>query len=114
MKSDGVFIKHILEEISFLKEESKDLEYDGLLGNETLKRAFARSIEIIGEASKNISPEFKKKHLEVEWSRIAGMRDKLIHEYFGVDWEIVWNVIESKLPEFETILLNVYKKEFEK
>lgn len=58
-----------------------------------------RSLEVIGEATKNLSDEFKAGHPEVEWRKIAGMRDKLIHHYFGVDWAVVWIVLENKIPQ---------------
>lgn len=58
-----------------------------------------RSLEVIGEATKNLSDEFKAGHPEVEWRKIAGMRDKLIHHYFGVDWAMVWIVLENKIPQ---------------
>lgn len=104
MKDDGVFIRHILDELSYLKENAKGLDFEDFLEDETLKRAFARSIEIIGEASKNISEEMKEKHTGIEWNKITGMRNRLIHGYFGVNWKIVWDVIVNKLPELENQL----------
>lgn len=67
--------------------------------DEVLQRACLRSLEVIGEATKNLSDEFKAGHPEVEWRKIAGMRDKLIHHYFGVDWAMVWIVLENKIPQ---------------
>ena len=63
-----------------------------------MHRATTRSIEIIGEATKNISPDFRRKYREIEWKEIAAMRDKIIHFYFGIKWEIVWDVIKNKIP----------------
>jgi uncharacterized protein with HEPN domain len=98
MKSDAVYLQHILDEIEFLQRATAMIDFDSFLANETLTRATARSIEIIGEASKNLSADFRKRHKEIEWKQLAGMRDKLIHGYFGVNWVIVWDVITNKLP----------------
>lgn len=66
--------------------------------DETIMRAFVRSIEIIGEASKNVSEEFKQINDAVEWRAMARMRDKLIHGYFGIDFEIIWDVLLNEIP----------------
>jgi len=98
MKHEEVFLKHILEEINFLLSKIEGKKMEELLADELLKRACARSLEIIGEAAKNISPVFQKKHTDIEWKKLAGLRDKIIHYYFGVNWDIVWDVIQNKLP----------------
>jgi uncharacterized protein with HEPN domain len=98
LKDSKVFLKHIIDEISYIIKETKLLSFDDLLKNETLKRALTRSLEVIGEASKNISDDFKKAHPEIEWRELAGLRDKLIHFYFGVDWKVVWDVVKNKIP----------------
>jgi len=67
--------------------------------DETLKRAVVRSIEIIGEASKNVDVRLKAAHPEIEWKSVAGMRDRLIHAYFGIDYDIVWDVAKNKVPD---------------
>lgn len=64
----------------------------------TLKRAFVRSVEVIGEAVKRIPESVRVKYPNIEWRAIAGMRDKLIHDYFAVDYEIVWDVVTNKIP----------------
>ena len=102
MKSDSEYLKHILDEIHFVMQETKGLTFSDFMNNEMLKRACTRSLEIIGEAAKNLSPEFRKKHKEIEWKKLAGMRDKIIHFYFGVNWDIVWDVIEKRLPELKS------------
>ncbi|MDI6807725.1 MAG: DUF86 domain-containing protein [Candidatus Eisenbacteria bacterium] len=107
MKHDEVFVKHILEEVDFILEKSKNLEYEVLLRDETLKRAFLRSLEVIGEAAKNVSPDFAKTHSEIEWRALAGLRDKLIHQYFGVKLDIVWDVIKNKLPRLKEQIENI-------
>jgi uncharacterized protein with HEPN domain len=101
MKQDRVYVQHIFDEIDFLLNESNKLDYDTFIESEIYTRAFSRSLEIIGEAVKSLSSEFKELHTEIEWKKIAGMRDKLIHEYFRVDYEIMWDVIKNKLPNIK-------------
>lgn len=101
MKEDKVFLRHILDEIDFLIDETEGINFEEFMKNEVLKRACSRSIEIIGEAAKNLSAEFKERNRDIEWKKISGLRDKIIHYYFGVNWDIVWDVIENKLPELK-------------
>jgi uncharacterized protein with HEPN domain len=95
------YLKHILDEIEYIRTETSKLSKDDFLQNNTLKRAFVRSLEIIGEAAKKIPDAFKQKYGHIDWRSIAGMRDKLIHAYFGVDYDIVWDVIVNKLPTLQ-------------
>ncbi|HCY76202.1 MAG TPA: hypothetical protein DHV28_09800 [Ignavibacteriales bacterium] len=104
MKQDKVYLQHIFDEIDFILNETKKLDYDKFIESEIYTRAFSRSLEIIGEAVKNLSSDFKESHNEIEWKKIAGMRDKLIHEYFRVDFEIMWDVIKNKLPEIHLLI----------
>ena len=92
------YLHHILDEISYLMYQKEKLEKDKFIKDETLKRAFVRSIEIIGEASKKIPQNIKRQYPHIEWKAISGMRDKLIHDYFGVDHELVWDVVIHKIP----------------
>lgn len=99
MKDDKVFIRHMLDEINFIVEKSEDLELQQLMKDEILTRAFIRSLEVIGEASKNISLDFKERHSEIPWRELAALRDKLIHHYFGVNWNIVWDIVKNLMPK---------------
>ena len=103
-------LQHIRDEIKYLLSTSKNLTFDEFSQNQTLIRAFSRSLEIIGEATKKIPQSFKDKYPQVQWRQIAGMRDKLIHEYFGIDLEIVWDVIQNKLPELKDQLLMIFNE----
>lgn len=91
----------------YIIEHSADLERGDFLQNETLKRAFVRSIEIIGEAAKHVPDDFRSAHPEFEWRAMAGMRDRLIHGYFGVDYELVWDVVVNKIPKLRQQLVQL-------
>ncbi len=92
------YLRHILDEADYLLQHSKGLTREEFLKDETVKRAFVRSIEIIGEAVKNVNPELRNRYPDVEWRAMAGMRDRVVHNYFGVDYDIVWDVVVRKMP----------------
>ena len=102
------YLRHILAEADYLLDSSKGLSRERFLDDETLKRACVRSLEIIGEATKKLPDEFWAKHPDVQWRAMAGTRDRLIHGYFGVDYDLVWDVVQTKVPalkrEIERIL----------
>ena len=100
-KQPEEYLKHILKEVNYLLTESANIEVGDFLKNETQMRAFSRSLEIIGEAAKQVPEGFRILHPEIDWKSMAGMRDRLIHHYFGVDYEIVWDVIENEIPKLK-------------
>lgn len=93
------YLQHILAETDYLAKQAAHLERGEFLADETFKRAFVRSIEIIGEATKHIPDNFRLQYPRIKWRAMAGMRDRLIHGYFGVDYEIVWDVAANKAPQ---------------
>jgi uncharacterized protein with HEPN domain len=76
----------------------ESVSFEDFFSNEEKKRAIVRSLEIIGEATKNIPVDFKLNWSGIEWKQMSGMRDRLIHDYFGVDYQIVWDVVRNKIP----------------
>ncbi len=99
MKRDvRVYIEDVLESISAIEEYTQTLTEEEFYNNRQVQDAVLRRFEIIGEAVKNIDKNFKGKYPDIPWKSIAGMRDVLIHEYFGVNLKRVWNVIKTDVP----------------
>ncbi|PJZ78967.1 HepT-like ribonuclease domain-containing protein [Leptospira neocaledonica] len=111
MKFDIEYLNHIKDEIDFLNLKSKTLNRNDFLSDETTKRAFVRSIEIIGEAATKISDPFKNKYPEIEWKKLSATRNRLIHGYFVVDYEIVWDLVTNKIPTLEIQIVVIFEKE---
>jgi uncharacterized protein with HEPN domain len=109
------YLRHIYDECLFIKSViGDDFSKEVLLKDEILKRAVVRSLEIIGEATKKIPADFKLKWDSINWKNMAGMRDRLIHDYIGINYSIVWDVVKNKIPELfkqiEKVIENENKK----
>ncbi len=114
MSKDNLnFLMHIQDEIDYVNSVliDKAITKKLFMQNETLKRAFVRSLEIIGEATKKMSKEFKSDWNEVEWKNMAGMRDRLIHDYMGINYNIVWDVVTNKLPDLKIKIDRIIEEE---
>jgi len=94
-------LQHVKDEVEYLIEDSQEITFDIFIADKTRIRAYARSLEIIGEATKKLPKKFRDKYPDIEWKGMAGLRDKLIHDYFGVDFELVWDVINKKIPDLK-------------
>lgn len=103
------YLRHILVEADYLIDRGAGLPFEAFLADETLRRAFVRSLEIIGEAAKKVPDDFRAAHPAVEWRAMAGMRDRLIHDYFGVDFELVWDVVQKRIPQLRDQIAFILK-----
>jgi uncharacterized protein with HEPN domain len=102
------YLRHILVETDYLLRTARSTTQPAFLADESLRRAFVRSFEVIGEATKRVPEDLRKRHPQVHWSEMARMRDRLIHGYFDVDYELVWDIVRTDIVELkqqlETIL----------
>ena len=96
-----IFLEHILENITDIEHFLVGISKKELISNKEKQNAVVRSLEIIGETAKNLPNNFREEHSEVKWSEIIGTRDKVIHHYFGVDLNIIWEIVKKDLPDLK-------------
>lgn len=107
MRSTKVYLRDILDCIGRIDEYTAHLSYLAFRENKLVRDGVERNLEIIGEAVKRIPSEIRVMHTSIEWRKIAGFRDVLIHDYFRVDPEIVWDVVQNKLPSLKAVILEM-------
>ena len=110
-KSFVPYLQHILDECNYINSViTNDMSTDLFLADETLKRAVVRSLSIIGEATKKKPADVKYEWRSIEWKQMAGMRDRLVHDYMGVNYHIVWDVAKNIIPTLTTQIREVLNK----
>lgn len=108
MKDSRVYLIHILDEIQLIRSVCETLTYEEFKSDAVREHTITRALEIIGEAAKNIPEVVKGNHPEIPWKFMAGLRDKIIHGYFAINYDIVWDVITHKIPELESKVRAIY------
>ena len=109
IRDDNAYLKHILDSILFVEKYCGKLDIGRFRKDELLQSAVVRQLEIIGEAARLVSKETKAKLPAIQWNMIIGMRDKLIHEYFGVDLNVVWSTINEELPKLKAEIQRYFR-----
>jgi uncharacterized protein with HEPN domain len=104
-------LKHISDEINFILNTVSGKTKEQFLSDAVITRATIRSLEIIGEATKKTAPDFRNKYPDIDWKGMAGTRDKLIHDYFGIDYNLVWDIIVSILPVLKEQIKQIIETE---
>jgi len=100
-KTYKVYLEDMIEAVGKIEKYTKDLTFQKFKKTDLVTDAVVRNLEIIGEAAKKIPNDVKEKTPTIEWKKISGLRDILIHEYSGVDLEILWDIVKNKLPELK-------------
>jgi len=101
------YLRDILEAIDKIERYTKNMNFEDFSDNELIQDGVIRNLEIIGEAVKNLPDDIKKDYSEVEWRKIAGLRDIFIHAYFGVDLEVIWDIVKNKVSELKGMVREI-------
>jgi uncharacterized protein with HEPN domain len=108
MKKDNVvYLRHILDAINAVEDYTKGITVDDFIRNSMVHDAVIRQIDIIGEAARNISEEFQEQHPSLPWSRMIGIRNKIIHEYFNINMGVVWDTVKEDLPLLKVAIIKL-------
>lgn len=110
MRDTRLYIDDILEAIRKIEKYVKGLTFEELKENSLVVDGVVRNLEIVGEAVKNIPASVKQEYPDIEWKKISGLRDVLAHEYFGVDLEVIWNIVTEKIPVLKKNIMRIRKK----
>lgn len=106
-KEYSVYLDDILDSIGKIEKYTEGISYKEFVKNSLVVDGVVRNLEIIGEAVKNLPAEIKRKYPEVEWKKVAGLRDILIHEYFGIDTKILWDIVTDKITELKSSMKKI-------
>jgi uncharacterized protein with HEPN domain len=104
MKNDRTYLNHVRDAVETVEEYLEGVAYEQFTSNKMIIDAVVRELEIIGEASNNLSQQFRQDHCEIQWRRMKDMRNFLIHEYFGVNTKVVWDTCKADVPALKSFV----------
>ena len=113
-RADFELLCDIDESIRRIMSYLKEMTYDQFLKDLKTQDALVRNLEIIGEATKNLSDDFRKKNSEIAWKQLAGLRDRLIHHYFGLNFEVIWTITMKELPVLSAEINKIWQRNHKK
>lgn len=111
-RSIRLYLEHILTAGAKIRRYTQGMSFEAFQSDERTYDAVLRNLQMIGEAVKNITQEIRLKYPEIEWRKIAGLRDILAHAYFSIEDEIVWDIVETKIPPLLTVVERILEVEF--
>lgn len=104
MRNQNIYLKDIIESIDKIIEFVENMTFEEFQEDDKTSSAVIRKFEILGEATKNITDDTRTKYPKIPWKEMAGMRDRLIHSYFGIDYKLVWTTIKNSIPNLKTMI----------
>lgn len=110
MKDDKLYLIHIIESIEKIQSYTVGMSLSSFIEKSIVQDAVLRNLQVLAESTQRLSEDFKSRHQDVEWYKIAGLRNILVHDYLGLDLETVWAILEDKLPELKDILSAALEK----
>ena len=102
-----LLLNDIIESIDKVEQYTEGMSFDSFSNDQKSIDAVVRNLEIIGEAANRLPDDFKEKHSSVEWHKVVGLRNRIIHEYFGIDLQIIWQIVHSDLPALRHTLSRI-------
>ncbi|TET61761.1 MAG: DUF86 domain-containing protein [Promethearchaeota archaeon] len=110
MRNQDIYLKDIIEAMNKIVDFVEGIILEEFQKDDKTSSAVIRKFEIIGEATKNITDNIRKKYSKIPWKEMAGMRDRLIHSYFGIDYKLVWATIKNSIPEVKELLKKILEE----
>jgi uncharacterized protein with HEPN domain len=107
----NLLLNDIRQSIDRIEQYIKNLSFDAFSDDQKSVDAVVRNLEIIGEAANRLPDEFKEKYSEIEWHKVVGLRHRIVHEYFGIDLEIIWQILKKDLPELKSKIMQIMSEE---